>query len=102
MQLQASQRKSDETVSENLLPNQSVIFLPVGTGDSTTIVIDDEHVIQIDLHHMEQANEEDSKYVPVVDFLKEWLPRRDGHPYLAVFALTHADKDHCQGFGALL
>lgn len=102
MPLQTSQRKSDETVSENLLPNQSVIFLPVGTGDSTTIVIDDEHVIQIDLHHMEQANEEDSKYVPVVDFLKEWLPRRDGHPYLAVFALTHADEDHCQGFGALL
>ena len=89
-------------MSENALPIQSVIFLPVGTGDSTTIVIDDEHVMQVDLHHMEQANEKDSTYTPVVDFLKEWLPQREGRPYLAVFALTHADEDHCQGFGALL
>jgi beta-lactamase superfamily II metal-dependent hydrolase len=102
MPFNTSQRKSDESISENPFPSQSVIFLPVGTGDSTTIVIDDEHVIQVDLHHMDQANEEDSKYVPVVDFLKEWLPKRNGHPYLAVFALTHADEDHCQGFGALL
>lgn len=89
-------------MSKNQYPNQSVIFPPVGTGDSTTIVIDDEHVIQVDLHHMEKANEEDSKYTPVVDVLKEILPQRNSHPYLAVFALTHADEDHCQGFGALL
>src|SRR5258708_8223935 len=102
MQSQASQRKSDETVSENLLPNQSIIFLPVGTGDSTTIVIDNEHVMQVDLHHMEQANDEDSKYTPIIDVLKDYLPQSDGRPYLAVFALTHADEDHCQGFGTLL
>ena len=97
-----SQRKSTESMNENPLPSQGVVFLPVGTGDSTTIVIDDEHVIQVDLHHMEQANESDSKYTPVVDTLKERLPQRNGRPYLAVFALTHADEDHCQGFGALL
>src|SRR5258708_23565952 len=102
MQSQASQRKSDETVSETLLPNQSIIFLPVGTGDSTTIVIDNEHVMQVDLHHMEQANDEDSKYTPIIDVLKDYLPQSDGRPYLAVFALTHADEDHCQGFGTLL
>jgi hypothetical protein len=51
---------------------------------------------------MEQANEENSKYTPIVDFLKESLPQRNSCPYLAVFALTHADKDHCQGFGTLL
>jgi len=102
MPLHVSQSKSDETVSENSLRNQGVVFPSVGTGDSTTIVIDDVHVVQVDLHHMEQANEEDSKYTPVLDFLKEHLPQRNSHPYLAVFALTHADKDHCQGFGALL
>src|SRR6266566_5982020 len=51
---------------------------------------------------MEQANEEDSKYAPVVDVLKESLPQRNGRPYLAVFVLTHTDEDHCQGFGTLL
>src|SRR5713226_4227465 len=97
-----SQRKSNESKIENPLPNQGVVFAPVGTGDSSTIVIDDEHVIQVDLHHMEQANESDSKHTPVVDILKGSLPQRNGRPYLAVFALTHADADHCQGFGDLL
>src|SRR5258708_4169080 len=69
-------------MSENQFPDQSVIFHPVGTGDSTTIMIDNEHVIQVDLHHMESANEEDSKYTPVVDVLKELLPQRNSHPYL--------------------
>jgi beta-lactamase superfamily II metal-dependent hydrolase len=82
-------------------PAQGVIFLPVGTGDSTTIVIDDEHVMQVDLHHVGDADE-GSAHVPVIDVLHESLPQRDGRPYLAVFALTHADADHCQGFGALL
>lgn len=83
-------------------PEQGVVFSPVGTGDSTTIVIDEEHVMQVDLHHMKDADTDGSKYAPVIDRLKEALPERDGHPYLAVFALTHADADHCQGFGALL
>ncbi len=97
-----SQSKSNETTYENPLPNQGVVFLPVGTGDSTIIVIDDEHVMLVDLHHMEQANERDSKHTPVVDVLKDSLPKRNGRPYLAVFALTHADEDHCKGFGTLL
>lgn len=84
-------------------PEQGIVFLPVGTGDSTTIVIDDEHVMQVDLHHMTDADDEDgSTHVPVIDVLQQTLPQRDGRPYLAVFALTHADADHCQGFGALL
>lgn len=102
MALHVSQHTSDETTSGDPLLSQGVVFPQVGTGDSTMVVIDDEHVVQVDLHHMEQANAEDSKYTPVVDFLKESLPQRDGRPYLAIFALTHADKDHCQGFGTLL
>ncbi|MBX3091597.1 MAG: hypothetical protein KF801_03705 [Cryobacterium sp.] len=83
-------------------PSRGAVFWPVGTGDSTTIVIDDDTVMQIDLHDMVKADSEDTPEVPVVDELVECLPLRDGKPYLAVFALTHADKDHCLGFADLL
>jgi hypothetical protein len=33
-------------------PERGVIVWPVGTGDSTTVVLDDEHWIQIDIHHL--------------------------------------------------
>ena len=39
---------------------------------------------------------------PVVDELAACLPKRGGRPYLSVFALTHADQDHCRGFADLL
>ena len=83
------------------LPEQGLVFWPVGTGDSTTIVIDDEHVVQVDLHDMAMADD-DPVVAAVVDWLVEVLPRRDGKPYLAAFILTHADKDHCLGFADLL
>ncbi|MGD9893178.1 MAG: hypothetical protein AB7R89_03265 [Dehalococcoidia bacterium] len=85
-----------------VFPDQGIIFWPVGTGDSTTIVFDEECVLQVDLHHMAAADAEGAVCCPVVDRLLESLPRRDGKPYLAVFALTHADLDHCKGFGDLL
>ena len=84
------------------LPERGAVFWPVGTGDSTTMVIDEEVVMQIDLHDMAKADEEDTPEVPVVDELAESLPTLNGKPYLAVFALTHADKDHCLGFADLL
>ena len=39
------------------MPRRGVMFWPVGTGDSTTIVIDDEHVVQVDLHDMAKADD---------------------------------------------
>lgn len=89
-------------MSNNVFSNQQVIFWPVGTGDSTTIVIDEDHVIQVDLHVTAESSEADTPCTPVVDVLAERLPKRNGRPYLAAFALTHADKDHCQGFSDLL
>ena len=86
----------------NTLPTRGAVFWPVGTGDSTTIVIDDDSVMQIDLHDMAKADDDGTPEVPVVDELVASLPLRDGKPYLAVFALTHADKDHCLGFADLL
>ena len=84
------------------LPDQGFVFWPVGSGDSTTIVIDDEHVMQVDLRQMEVSSEEDDPHAPVADLLERLLPRKDGKPYLAAFVLTHPDKDHCQGFADLM
>jgi hypothetical protein len=84
------------------LPARGIVFWPIGTGDSTTVVASDNLVLQIDLHDLAKAQDEENPEVAVVDRLVEALPLVDGVPYLAVFALTHADKDHCLGFADLL
>jgi hypothetical protein len=84
------------------LPERGVVFWPVGSGDSTTVVLDEERVLQVDLRDMTGADEEDAVVAPVVDRLVEHLPTRHGKPYLAGFALTHGDADHCTGFADLL
>jgi hypothetical protein len=89
-------------MTDTTLPDRGVVFWPVGTGDSTTVVLDEEHVLQVDLRDQVAADEEDAIVAPVVDRLVDNLPTRDGDPYLAVFALTHADADHCTGFADLL
>jgi hypothetical protein len=82
---------------------RGVVFWPVGTGDSSTIVIDEDVVVQVDLNDMAQADDDETPMVPVVDRLVECLPTGDdGRPYLAAFVLTHADLDHCRGFEDLL
>ncbi|GJL96024.1 MAG: hypothetical protein DHS20C05_24290 [Hyphococcus sp.] len=78
------------------------IFWPVGTGDSTSIVIDDETIFQVDLRHLEKSEDDADDHVAIVDRLVEELPKVDGSPYLAAFGLTHPDKDHIQGFEELL
>ena len=86
-----------------VLPGLGAVFWPVGTGDSSTVVVSEEMLIQVDLHDMAKADDDDTHEVPVVDLLAEALPEGcDGRPYLAVFVLTHADKDHCSGFQELL
>jgi beta-lactamase superfamily II metal-dependent hydrolase len=89
-------------VAASSAPRRGIMFWPVGTGDSTTIVVDDGHVVQVDLHDMAQADLDGAVVTPVVDELAAWLPKRSGRPYLAVFVLTHADQDHCRGFADLL
>lgn len=89
-------------MTDSDLPARGAVFWPVGTGDSSTIVLDDEIVMQVDLHDLAMAQDDENPQVPVVDRLVEALPVIDGTPYLAVFALTHADKDHCLGFADLL
>ena len=82
------------------LPARGLVFWPVGNGDSTTIIIDSKTCLQIDLNHIEKS--EDDATWAVVDELIDRLPKVGGRPYLAVFALTHPDQDHCRGFDRLL
>lgn len=85
------------------LPEKGFVFWPVGTGDSSTVVIQsDETVLQIDLHHLSKSDDDDDPHCAIVDELVESLPKKDGKPFLAVFALTHPDKDHINGFSDLL
>ena len=77
---------------ETELPERGVVFWPVGTGDSTTIVLGGDLVLQVDLRDMKQADEEGAVVAAVIDRLVDTLPRPDWldgeTPYLAVFALT--------------
>lgn len=85
------------------LPEKGFVFWPVGTGDSSTVVIQhDETILQIDLHHLSKSDDGDDPHCAIVDELGACLPKKDGKPFLAVFALTHPDKDHIKGFGDLL
>ncbi len=86
-----------------MLDKCGVFFWPVGTGDSTTIVVRaDEVIFQVDLRHTASSEDEKTESTPIVDRLVEVLPQVDGRPYLSAFALTHPDKDHIQGFKDLL
>ena len=85
------------------LPDRGLVFWPVGNGDSTTIAIDADNFIQVDLNQLEsKADDEDDPAWAVVDHLVELLPVVNDRPYLAAFALTHPDQDHCRGFIRLL
>jgi beta-lactamase superfamily II metal-dependent hydrolase len=85
------------------LPACGVVFWPAGNGDSTTIPVDKQTVIQIDINHVKDAEDREDKRVPVIDRLKEVLPATTGgKPRLAVLGITHHDTDHCCGFGRLI
>jgi len=85
------------------IPELGVVIWPVGTGDSSTVVITDEVLMQVDLNDRDKADDDETPEVPVVDLLVEGLPTGpDEKPFLAAFVLTHADKDHCSGFADLL
>ena len=81
-------------------PDQGLIFWPVGTGASTTIRVAETVYMQVDIRHMAKSEDDDPAW-PVIDKLIELLPTYRLTPYLSVFALTHPDLDHCQGFDEL-
>lgn len=89
------------------LPGIGFVSWFVGAGDSFTLLTGKEGgsgelVLQVDLNHLELSEDDDEPQVAVIDQLAEILPEVDGKPYLAAFALTHPDLDHCRGFGDLI
>lgn len=59
--------------------------------------------MQIDLRHLAKADDPEEPEMPIIDHLVRILPKnKNGRPYLALFVLTHPDKDHIQGFAELL
>lgn len=86
-----------------LPPKKAALFWDVGTGDSTTLVVKPgEIIVQIDIRHLEKAEDPDEPEWPIIDLLVKALPKRNGRPFLALFVLTHPDRDHVQGFAELL
>ena len=83
------------------LPDTGFVFWPVGTGDSTTITVNQDSVMQVDIHHLADAEDDDDPRTPIIDELVRLLPKRNGKPYLSTFVLTHPDQDHCRGFKSL-
>ena len=84
------------------MPTRGLVFWPVENGDSTTVVIDSGIHLQVDLNHLEKAEDDDEPAWAVIDELVDRLPKVNGRPYLSAFALTHPDQDHCRGFERLL
>jgi len=83
-------------------PDRGLVLWPVGNGDSITLMIDEDTVVQIDLHHIKDAESDEDPRVAIIDELLKILPKRDGKPYLAAFGATHLDSDHICGFKRLL
>ena len=85
------------------VPDRGFVFWPVGSGDSTTIVVDSDTFVQVDLRHLACVDDDDEDpRMAVIDKLEEILPKVDGKPFLSVFIMTHPDEDHCRGFADLL
>lgn len=73
------------------MPNTGIIFWPVGTGDSTTICVDENTIIQVDLNHLEKSDDEKDPHYQILEELLELLPKKNNKPFLSVFVLTHPD-----------
>lgn len=84
------------------LPDRGIVIAPVGCGDSITVAIDTDTIVQIDIHHVGDAEDDDDPRLPIADELIVALPERDGKPYLAAFGASHLDSDHICGFARLL
>lgn len=82
-------------------PKKGVVYWPVGTGDSSTIFIG-EKTIQVDLHNLGKAEDENTPHWEIVKELESFLPKKNKRPFLDVFILTHPDLDHIKGFQELL
>lgn len=78
--------------------SKKMIFYPVDNGASILITLDDETHMLFDIKQKPEDATDDDKTEDVHASLLKTLPKRDGRRRLTVFAVTHPDLDHCQGF----
>jgi hypothetical protein len=81
--------------------SKKVTFYQVDNGASVLVTLDDETHVLLDIKQKPDNAENDDKTEDVHTSLLKTLPKRDGKRRLTVFALTHADLDHCQGFNRI-
>ena len=55
------------------LAKAGFVFWPVGTGDSTTVILDQDLVMQIDLRHLSASDDSADPRWPIIDHLVESL-----------------------------
>lgn len=78
--------------------SKKMTFYQVDNGASVVVTLDDETHMLLDIKQKPDDTTDDDKTEDVHASLLKTLPKRDGRRRLTVFALTHADLDHCQGF----
>lgn len=78
--------------------SKRMTFYQVDNGASALVTLDDATHILFDIKQKPDDVTEDDKTEDIHASLLKTLPKRDGRRQLTVFALTHADLDHCQGF----
>lgn len=70
-----------------------VIFYPVGNGDTSQIILENEKRILFDFCHQKNSEDEGSKDFNLKKYLKDELDK-EKRDYFDVVAFTHGDNDH--------
>ena len=74
-------------------------FYPVDNGDTTLLKLKNDTTILFDCKIRSDEKNADGYYIyDVKSDLLQNLEKRDEHPFVDMFALTHPDEDHCLGF----
>lgn len=81
------------------MADKKFVFYPVNNGQTVKIVLDAETNLLFDLKQKTESADVKDKTWDVRESLLKELPLREDRSYLSVFCLSHADLDHCQGFG---
>lgn len=83
-----------------MLNKHKIKIYPVGNADTTLIKTSDNITIQVDCQIRD--GEEDSDGIKIYDVKKDLIndleKDTDKNPFLDLFVLSHAHKDHCLGF----
>ncbi len=82
------------------MPDKTLTCYGVDNGFSAQLTLDEDTHILFDLKQKSDDADESDKTADVQEALLLSLPKdADGRRHLSTFCLSHADLDHCQGFG---